>query len=844
MDYSEDWKAYFPIGFVPCPPLLLPESAVKSTVGPLLFSPSPGTRRTVSSSPCNTQVKSDDFSSNNNLSFIKCPDNDILVFFPTGDNLHKLGRAKLSLKVDGIPEIYDPSDCDCGVIVKIMVSSVWKPANFVTRKGFPPPPPVVTIGYLSACTTYSVHWFKIGWDRKEHQHVLVNLGSEQFSASVLHACWSPHVNYESLVLLGSGELILFDWGRFPDRTRLDVEWKDSDLGTLTSDTRWLSCEFGSHPRIFVIACSDVVYQVDGRFHDKYIASILAKIELFADLQLAGPEELLAGTHEPDEFITFCRAGSGGFNFSIASKCGLYLIDTRKPLSPVLQWFHNLDYKPTYMQVLELSELRSKVDRDKYKWATQSGFAILLGSFLDDDFSVFFYGPPLPAPPKSVASIVADLCHTLYAWGHPSYLSLSGPRCYCGDCLIQEELSDTRCPKRKIMGFCIITEDLLDIHLEPGVGGSFGLIRLLPSGKIESEMYSASWEFDRPSAIEHLKPAVSSDEDFRMDLFQRDGICKKTKYWELDYLLSYLNGDLLAKVLKEGSGGTHSYTQEKYKYLHEHLKAASVDQIGSLPDIVKVLTSVSVPMSINEIAVSRMWTGLSIGALQLGFSSYPELPQIKLDFKVVSMDFLHIPKSPQLPPFLFRKPSRRSKESQKVQPGDDLLGPVLPLPVLVNLHKVEKEMGASAADKNEENEFSLTHQCNEIMRVANTMGLPGSSADILDSHAVSLDDDMDESFSVFQEVKSLVFYKPTSFTSENRHSVEQPVPEDTSATFIMKANKSDLEIYDDLCPIELKFDSPTRNFGKEELEALKLLKRRISSWQGKYKPYQALVGHQA
>ncbi|KAI3874323.1 hypothetical protein MKX03_019471 [Papaver bracteatum] len=811
MEFTDEWKAYFPIGSVPCPPLLLPDSVVRSTVGPLLFSPSPGTRRTLSSSPCNTQVKSDDFSSNNNLGFLKCPDNDILVFFPTGDNLHKLGRAKLSLNEDETPKIYT-SDCD-GAIVKIKVNSIWEPADFASREGLPPPPSVVTLGYLLACTTYSVRWFRIDWDCK--QHVLVNLGSEQFSASVLHACLSPLVKFESLVLLDSGELILFDWSPFPERTSIDVEWKDSDSGTLTSDTRWLSCEFGAHPRIFVIACSDVVYLVNGVFHNKYMASIVAKIESFTV------------THEPDEFVTFCRAGSGGLNFSIASRYGLYLIDTRKPLSPVLQWVHLLNYKPTYMQVFKLSELRSKVDSDKYRWATRFGFAILLGSFLDDDFSFFFFGPPLPAPPESVASKVADLCHTLYAWGYSAYVSLSGPRCYCGDCLARKEASNARC--RKIMGFCIITED----HLEPGVGGSFGLIRLLPSGKIESETYSASWEFDK----EHLElePAVLSDEDFHTDLVQRD------KYRELDYLISFLDNDLFVKVSKGSSNWTQLYTQEKYKYLHDLLKAAGVDQIGSLPDIVEVLTSVSVPTSINEIAVSRMWTGLSIGALQLGFSSYPELPQIKLDFKRVSMDFLRIPKSPQLPPFLLRKPSRRNIKSQKVLPGDDLVGPVLPLPVLVNLHKVEKEMGTSAGDKNEENEFPLTLQCNEIMRVANVMGLPGSLAELHDSHAVSLDDDVDENSSVSQEVKSLVFYKPASFTSENRHSVEQSVREDTSATFIMKENKSDLEMLDDLCPIELKFDSPTTNAGKEELEALKLLKRQLSSWQSKYKPYQALVG---
>ncbi|KAI3975416.1 hypothetical protein MKX01_037934 [Papaver californicum] len=855
MDYSEDWKSLFTIGSVYCAPLLLPETPkVKSTLGPLLFSPSPGTQKTVVPYPC-IPVQSDDFSSNNNLAFLKCPDNDILVFFLTGDNLCRLRHVKLSLKGDEKPAIYDTSDCEfeSSRIVKIMVSSVYDAAAsasaaafFAVHEGFglaPVPGSSFPLGFLLACTTYSVHWFRIDWAGKKH--VLVNLGSERFSASVVHACWSPHVDDESLVLLDGGELILFDFSEDDgERTSLDVVWKDSDSGSLTSGTRWLGCEFGSHPRIFVIACSDIVYQVDSRLFNKNSASILAKIELFADSQSYRPEELFADMHEPDEFVTFCRAGSGGFNFSIASKYVLYLLDTRKPLSPLIQWAHNFDSKPTYMQVFKLSELRSKVEHNKYPWATQSGFAILLGSFCKNDFNLFIYGPPLPAPPKSIASVVSDLCHTLYAWGLPSSLSLSGCRCCSGDCLIREELSEARHPKKEIVGFCIVNEDLLDIHLEPAVGGSFVLIRLVSSGKFESQIYNASWEYD-DSLIEPVEPALSTNEVLRMDSFQRYKIDRIFKYWKLDYLFSYLTGDLLAKILKEGSGCTQSFTQEKYKYLHDHLKAAGVDQIGSLPDIAKVLTSVSVPMSINEIAVSRMWTGLSIGALQLGFSSYPDLPQIKLQGLEVFMDFLRIPKSSQLPPFILRKPSARNKKSQKVQPDYDLLGPVLPLPVLFDLHMVENEINTSVADKKEVNEFSfentLTHQCHDIMREVNVMGLTGSSDEFLDSLAVSLGDDQDENSSVSQEVKSLVFYKPTSFTRENRLSVDLPVSEDTSTAFIMKANKSNVEMFDDLCPIKLNFDSPIRNLGKEELEALKLLKRRISAWQGKFKPYQDLVG---
>lgn len=169
---SEDWKSYFPIRSVHFPPLLLSEeSTIKSSLGSLLFSPSPGTQRTEFSSPC-IHFKSDDFStmSNNNLGFLKCPDNDMLVFFPNGDNLHRLGFVELSLKVDEKPVIDTASDCEfeSGGIAKIMVTSVYDgaasaaAAAFASPKGSPPvSAPSVTLGFFLACTTSSTHWFRI-----------------------------------------------------------------------------------------------------------------------------------------------------------------------------------------------------------------------------------------------------------------------------------------------------------------------------------------------------------------------------------------------------------------------------------------------------------------------------------------------------------------------------------------------------------------------------------------------------------------------------------------------------------------------------------------------------------
>ncbi|KAI3844608.1 hypothetical protein MKW92_005331 [Papaver armeniacum] len=164
MDMSEDWKSYVPIRSVHFPPLLLSEqSTIKSSLGPLLFSPSPGTQRTEFSSPC-IHFKSDDFStmSNNNLGFLKCPDNDMLVFFPNGDNLHRLGFVKLSLKVDEKPAIDTASDCEfeSGGIAKIMVTSA-SAVSAVELLTYKIMVTSVTLGLFLACTTSSTHWFRI-----------------------------------------------------------------------------------------------------------------------------------------------------------------------------------------------------------------------------------------------------------------------------------------------------------------------------------------------------------------------------------------------------------------------------------------------------------------------------------------------------------------------------------------------------------------------------------------------------------------------------------------------------------------------------------------------------------
>ena len=68
------------------------------------------------------------------------------------------------------------------------------------------------VGYLLASTLCSVHWFVVQEIHNFGKFPRVScLGSKVFkTSSVVYACWSPHIPEESVVLLESGALFLFD----------------------------------------------------------------------------------------------------------------------------------------------------------------------------------------------------------------------------------------------------------------------------------------------------------------------------------------------------------------------------------------------------------------------------------------------------------------------------------------------------------------------------------------------------------------------------------------------------------------------------------------------------------
>ncbi|KAF2289456.1 hypothetical protein GH714_036333 [Hevea brasiliensis] len=750
MDFSEEWKSVFPIGSVFGAPLLVSSPSSKAILGPLFFNPKPQTLTQLFNSPSicppllnapsglslsrflstSTTLESpiplstassiaslfgpqlhDNAASllaHNRLQFLRCPhDNAVIIFFSTGCNHDQVGFLLLSVKERSLQVVGDPKGgvltakkCLNQRIVKILVNPVADSVYFEGNDSCSSN----IVGYLLVYTMSSVHWFSVKISEISERPVLGYVGCKIFkSCSIVDACWSPHLLEESMVLLENGSLFLFDLKSdssdiYFRGTMLKVSWDDSGN---SENRKWLGCHFSWHPRVLIVAGSDAVFLVDWR-HDGFKVTCLANIDMFG----------VYAPIEKERFLVFSKAVSDNFHFVLASDHILALCDVRKPLMPILQWAHGLD-KPCYVDVFRLSQLRSNSRKSTHEWATASGFGIILGSF----------------------------------W---NYLLLSGNKCRCGSCLVREEFLKDALPewidwqqkKDIVLGFGILSNDLSSLLFESDEFGGFTLIRLMSSGKLESQRYYASWDLVRKLEAAHR-----------------------------DQLLCF--GDNLLYSLED----------EEYKFPRRF------NQFRTSPAISVVFNDINLPTSVHEVALRSIWASLPMELLQLAFSSYSEFLEVLLDKKVVSLEFLVVPDLPQLPPFFLRKPSSRSSRwSHKVPHSNALVGPVLPLPILITLHELQNSCPNSQDEE-------IVHCSTEVYRESNCVHKDGRFAYLISK-----------------------VHEKESIHNNEVENVRQ-------------------ELFDDLCPIQLKFDAVAMDFSSQELKAYNLLKRHFSKWQEEFKPFQ-------
>ncbi|XP_022772504.1 uncharacterized protein LOC111315204 [Durio zibethinus] len=884
MELSEEWKALLPIRHSFNSPLL---SSSSSSFGPLIFNPKPKTLpKTLFSSPSlfpplppppppvsslphflstsasipyciSSSISSflcDDFVddhphsissflSHNRLCFLPCPDQKLyLLFFSTGLNHDHIGFLVIhiqdnELKVlgnDGGDVLLGGNHLNGHRIRRILVNPDGDESD-----------PTV-VGQLMAYTMYSVHWYCVKIVESSKVPVLHYLGSKLFKKSIIGCCWSPHLYEQSVVLLENGALFLFDISESNlNREKLRVSW-DHDFSTGSGKKcEWLGCEFSWHPLILIVARSDAVFLADFRPYNKCEVTCLAKIQMF-NLSLGHS----ASEIEKERFLALSRAGSDGFQFVLASRSSLLLCDVRKPMMPLLHWAHTLD-SPCYVDVYQLSELRSQARDDRYGWATASGFCILLGSFWNCEFNVFCYGPSSSASEGSVVGKgISKFCKPFIAWDLPSDLLLSSRDCPCGSCLVKQEALkdalpegvDWRQKKEIVVGFGILNREFRELMSESDEFGGFTLVRLMSSGKIEAQRYCASWDSVKKSDVAHTQ-SKESWLNFGGDLLY--SFCdaeykfhKKFKFLKLDYLKGYLNGKLAEIIYSKMKMPSKGHLEKEILSINSHeilckkLKACGFARFKNSPVI--GLDDISVPTSIYEIGLKQMWATLPMELLQLAFSSY----RVPSDDNESPSEFLAVPDIPQLPPFLLRDPSSHSSSSKVVQANDSIVGPLLPLPVLLTLNEFRNGRPNAQATCAFSSEVERRRRCNEVLKVVS-------------------DDDRNEKGVDSQKSKRFLVYHPdpvgvegepsakeqlqgnSVYTDKKFHKLISKVKDEGQGSCSGPTDGAGLELFDDLCPIKLEFNAPAITLSSQELRALKTMKEQFSNWQKGFKPYQEL-----
>ncbi|KAH6756442.1 hypothetical protein C2S53_002443 [Perilla frutescens var. hirtella] len=936
MEFMAEWKALWPIASTFSAPLLIPNNDPKTPFGPLTFTPSASFSTTIlhapslsprlpppypqltlsrflqsySSIPSSaTSISSflgpqlpncsSEYHGFNSLQLLQIPNKNLIIaFFPAGENSDRVGFSLISVK-DGVLGVHsrrenffhilEEGNVNRQRITCLLVNPVddfccnEKGDGIFTKNNNV----VAAVGFLMVCRKYSVYWYRVGinsTDKQNENSVCLDcVGSTNakmlMGKPIACACWSPHLTGDCLVLLESGELLLFDVNYFSGRKansmflgsgyngfvnkKVQVPLSDK-LGlkeeSVSEGRQWFGCDFSWHPRIFIVCHRNEILLVDSRSSGECNVCCLLKLEMLS-------------LGKNDRFFSLSRAGSDGFYFVVATRYLLLLCDVRKPFIPVLRWAHTVR-NPRYMSVFRLPELRANAKETEYKLASESGYCVILGSFWDNNFSLFCYGPDDNGD-GSVRTEISKFCNSYYAWGFPSELSLSGSDCKCGSCLVREEFwksslpvwTDWRHKKELILGFGILKPDLSAQLSSFGSFGGFTLIRLTSSGKLEAQNYLAAWGSDKLSEAGHKRKSIQLKDSllYDYDYSEYDGV-KKFQHLKLELLNAFLKDKLATLIVKRREKIKESDIKAQRKYagksklnIHQEicrrLKAFGFSIMESPFNSSVVLKNISWPTSIHEIALKSACAALPANLLQLAFSSYLDFEE-DLENQKEPLEFLDIPDQLQAPPFPFRKPSHRSnKWSTKVQPSDAIVGSILPTHFLTTLHKLcEDELKEERELYREESEAFSAHTqfnflCDKVVEVVREH-ISGSDVKIRDDFVSLADDTEDMSY----QTQKLNFscYNPSAFLeSPLRMGIWKSGCENyTFSNYVFRRSQElacDLsegivgkELFDEGCPMELNFDDHTIDFGPMELEIFRTLKKQDLEFQRYFKPYQDYI----
>ncbi|RLN41064.1 hypothetical protein C2845_PM01G08800 [Panicum miliaceum] len=862
MNLSEDWRFLFPVSAVFAAPSAAPRAAAASSRGPLHFShlpprtpllslpypilpPRSSTRRLDrhlrsfaratsflprsdldSLSETLLPQPSPPFSPPSNLIAVlrrpRLSSCSLILFFPYGENAEHVAFVTLDAttatgSTPVSPVVQRDGFMHPGQRIQQLATTVNEPS-------WPSEPEDSLEGFLLAVTMHSLNWFRVE-SRGLGTSALVPAAKQGFDSVIVHACWSRHLPSECIVLLESGELCWFNLDtRQGGKMKIDFGGKD-DCGD------WLSCDYGAQPWMVIVASSKSILLIDLRFGNCGECKVLSRVGmpgLFETDPFAGA----------DQYLAFCRAGFDHFHFSVVTKRYLILLDVRQPLTPVLAWQHELE-SPNNVAMFRLSELRHSKE---HEWASSSGFAILVGSFWTGEFSVFCYGPKEQGCPEN---------SHLYAWDLPSRFSLTNQHCSCSNGIVKDVFSRpvsrdsyaSQPSKNPTIGYYVLPHDLL--VLEPSFNG-FALICLKALGKLEMQRYRASASHDDIPCDESQHAARTSKSSTFPDT-QCEDFPLRYSLMKLHFLSKYLEGNLCNALVKHDSGVNKQVGQIIVSgAVSEYAEDNSSSSSRSVSDF---LCNASIPMNIFEIACQRILNSLPSNILYVTFSKYKDMLACSTE-KTVG-EHLDVPTClahDKLRPFLLAKPSSISYYlTSKVQSPDALVGPVLPIHVLLAMEEINKGIESFSEGENLETD-SVSDQCREVLEAFDPVI---SITDTLNCDALQGLNHEKPYFSYEPQIEHRFTLdgnagkeKEDRKLDNSLHTSATPYQDKIFTTFVCgKAKVPDsgpeqaaTSLFD-FGPVRMDFDTPGMEIHPDEEKVYKCLRKQFVAWQNNFKPYQ-------
>uniref|UniRef100_A0A0E0LY70 Uncharacterized protein n=1 Tax=Oryza punctata TaxID=4537 RepID=A0A0E0LY70_ORYPU len=862
MNLSEEWRFLFPVSSVFAPPSLA--AGNKNGYGPLLFSPlpPPATLLALPIPPPSSSSTADagalryflrstasflPTSDLHSLSETKTPTfhppppsnllavlllrapSSLLLLFPSGHNADHVSFATLHSKAAVNPT---------PLFVQTQTHGFMHPGHRIHQLAATSCPPHsahtrLVHGFLLAATTYSVNWFKVeSSSRGATATALVPAAKQAFDAAVVHACWSKHLPSDCLVLLDNGHLCCFDLHkRRGGIIRVGTGTEDDGRGV------WLSCDYGPQPWTAIVATTKDILLVDLRYgtdHDHGGHKVLARVGM-------------QGLYDPDHsvnngsrYLAFCKAPFDDFLMSVATERHLLVLDIRQPCTPVLAWQHGL-HTPNHLAMFRLSQLRPSRE---HEWASNSGIAILVGSFWTSQFNLFFCGP------KDQDS--TENSH-LYAWDVPSRISLIGQHCSCSNGLLREIFTNEPNSRNSIIGYYVLPNTMLESSSSSSFTG-FALIRLTSSGKLEMQRYRASENFDEDvmcDGSQHQSMPCTSP-IISLDSAHGENFSSRYKFLKFHYLSKYLEGNLQSALENHNvNKGSHQIVISEDVSAFAKENSSSCDR--SVSDL---LCNASVPMNIFETACQHILNaGLSSDNLLVTFSKYKDM--------LASSKGKLIYEYPEVParsrnndkhrPFLLAKPSGTSnKLTSEAISGNALVGPLLPIPVL---HAIEdSNRGSKHSSTCQGETSSVSHRCREALEacvpktsIANASKFSGwyASRELRKKPYFVYEPQIDDRLTLDETArkKGKKAHMPADGSSYP-HASTAPHMDENLTTFVCgragiphSGPKQAASNLFDCGPVRMDFELPFVDVQPAEQKMYQRLKNQFLSWQNNFRPYK-------